>query len=148
MIKVILWDIDGTLLNFKAAEKNAIHKGFERYNLGLCTEEMLARYSAINRTYWERLERGEISKQEVLLGRFREFFAQEGLPVEQAAHFNESYQLDLGETCIFCDNGKELVKELKELGYRQYAVTNGTRTAQRKKLVRSGLGEMRDGAFI
>ena len=35
---------------------------------------MFANYSEINRNYWKRLERGEISKKEVLEGRFREFF--------------------------------------------------------------------------
>lgn len=41
-IKVVLWDIDGTLLNFQAAEKAAINKCFEIHGLGTCTDEMLA----------------------------------------------------------------------------------------------------------
>lgn len=148
MIKVILWDIDGTLLDFSVAEKLAISKCFETHGLGICTDEMLARYSAINRKYWERLERGEITKPEVLVGRFQEFFAKEGLPVEKAEAFNNEYQNRLGDTCVFCDNGYELVAALKEQGYQQYAVTNGTQTAQRKKLKNSGLNQLLDGAFI
>lgn len=31
---------------------------------------------------------------------------------------------------------------------KQYAVTNGTRTAQERKLARSGLGDLFDGVFI
>ena len=53
MIKVILWDVDGTLLDFKKAEYVAIKKCFEIFNLGECTDEMIARYSAINKKYWE-----------------------------------------------------------------------------------------------
>ena len=53
MIKVILWDVDGTLLDFKKSEYAAIKKCFEIYNLGICTDEMIARYSEINRKYWE-----------------------------------------------------------------------------------------------
>ena len=45
MIKVILWDIDATLLDFLAAEKAAIDFCFQKYGLGICTEEMLERYS-------------------------------------------------------------------------------------------------------
>ena len=45
MIKVILWDIDGTLLDFEAAEKVAIGQCFASHNMGECTEEMLKRYS-------------------------------------------------------------------------------------------------------
>ena len=51
-IKVIFWDIDGTLLNFEVAEESAIRKGFAAFGLGPCSDAMLAEYSAINRTYW------------------------------------------------------------------------------------------------
>ena len=73
-INVILWDIDGTLLNFEEAEKYAIRKCFSIFHLGECTDEMLHTYSGINREYWKRLERGELTKIEVLEGRFRDFF--------------------------------------------------------------------------
>ena len=51
MIKVILWDIDGTLLNFLAAEKNAIRTCFSEFGICECTDEMIARYSQINKKY-------------------------------------------------------------------------------------------------
>ena len=41
-IKVVLWDIDGTLLNFEEAEKNAIRACFAQFELGWCSDEMLA----------------------------------------------------------------------------------------------------------
>ena len=77
-INVILWDVDGTLLDFSAAERRALEDCFRSFQMGPCTPELLARYSQINRTYWRRLERGELTKPQVLLGRFEEFFAQEG----------------------------------------------------------------------
>ena len=40
-MKVILWDIDGTLLNFGEAEKEAIRSCFSMFNLGECTDEMI-----------------------------------------------------------------------------------------------------------
>ena len=147
MIKVILWDIDGTLLNFDAAESYAIRKCFEIFDMGVCTDEMIARYSVINRTYWERLEREGISKQEVLVGRYREFFATEGLPVENAEAFNTEYQLRLGDYAFFNDNAYELVKKLKTK-VKQYAVTNGTLVAQERKLEKSELNQLLDGVFI
>ena len=59
MIKVVLWDIDNTLLDFIAAERAAIRKCFSIFDMGECTDEMLAAYSAVNVRWWERLERGE-----------------------------------------------------------------------------------------
>lgn len=148
MIKVLLWDLDGTLLNFDAAEHNALKACFEKLGLGVCTDEMIERYVKINKQYWQKLERGEISKQEVLIGRFREFFRKEGLEAECAEGFNEEYQIRLGDTIVFCDDAFELVKEFKQKGYLQYIVTNGTKVAQDRKLDRSGLRELFDGIFI
>lgn len=147
MIKVILWDIDGTLLDFLKAEHAAIKKCFAIFGLGECTDEMIERYSVINRKYWERMERGEISKLEVLEGRFQEFFTQEHIPTECVSDFNKEYQVRLGDTVFFHDNGYEVVKKLRGK-VKQYAVTNGTSVAQKRKLEKSGLKELFDGVFI
>ncbi len=147
MIKVILWDIDGTLLDFEAAEKTAIGQCFASHDMGECTEEMLKRYSAINRKYWEALEKGKMSKPEILVGRFREFFETEGLPVEKAESFNAEYQVRLGDTVVFCDNAFELVQKYKGQT-KQYAVTNGTKVAQDRKLKNSKLDTLFDDIFI
>lgn len=147
MIKTILWDVDGTLLDFLAAEKAAIRACFAQFGLGDCPEERIARYSAINQRYWRRLENGEITKPQVLVGRFEEFFAQEGIDPALAAPFNEEYQLRLGETVCFMDRSDALIARLRGR-VRQYAVTNGTRVAQERKLEKSGLGKLFDGVFI
>ena len=147
MIKVILWDIDATLLDFLAAEKAAIDFCFEKFGLGTCTEEMLKRYSVINRRYWEMLEKGEMSKPEILVNRFKEFFESEGLASDCAEEFNATYQVALGDTICFRDNGYELVKKLKNQ-YKQYVVTNGTFIAQERKLKKSGIGELVEASFI
>ncbi len=147
VIKVILWDIDGTLLNFGMAEKYAIRKCFSLFGLGGCTDEMLERYSNINRKYWEKLERGELSKPEVLRGRFEEFFAAEKIAFLKMDAFNEEYQLRLGDEVFFQDNGDKVVKRLKN-SVKQYAVTNGTFVAQQRKLEKSGLRQLLDGVFI
>ena len=145
--KVVLWDVDGTLLDFAAAEKVAIRKCFEVFDLGECTDEMIADYSVINKKYWERLERGEISKPEVLEGRFREFFGKYGIVDDVALQFNLEYQVRLGDTVCFHEHGLDVIKELKGK-VLQYAVTNGTRIAQERKLKNSGLIELFDDVFI
>ena len=147
MIKVLLWDIDGTILDFLAAEKEAIKKCFGIFGLGVCTDEMIRRYSKINRKYWEKLERGELTKPEVLIGRFEEFFVNEGIVTDCAPEFNKEYQVRLGDTICFNDNCYELLDTLKGK-LKQYAVTNGTKVAQDRKLKKSGLIDIFDGVFI
>ena len=147
MIKILLWDIDGTLLNFEASERDSIRRLFCEYGFGECTDEMLADYSKINRRYWEALERGELTKPEVLIYRFREFFEKYGLNAHVAVDFNAKYQLYLGDTVVFQDGGYETIEKLQG-EIIQCAVTNGTKEAQNKKLLTSGLGKLFDYVFI
>lgn len=146
-LKVILWDIDGTLLDFKAAEKLAIQACFDHFGLGRCTKEMLTDYAAINRRFWQQLERGELTREEILVGRFEMFFQKYGLDAHCAPAFNLQYQLALGDFVIFHPGGLETVQALRGQ-VKQYAVTNGTRRAQVRKLARSGLDRLLDGVFI
>lgn len=147
MITTILWDIDGTLLDFAAAERAALRTLFKEYHLGDCTDKMLQKYARINRAYWERLERGEISKAEVLVGRFFDFFEQEGIDSRIAAEFNDKYQICLGDTIVYHDDSFHIVQSLQGK-VRQYVVSNGTVVAQTKKLNRSGLGKLMDDIFL
>lgn len=147
MYKYILWDIDGTVLDFHAAERNAIKTLFEKFNIGECTEEMLRMYSGINAKYWQMLEKGEMTKPEILIGRFREFFENIGADTSLCEDFNKAYQLALGDTIEFVKNAKETLLSQKEK-YTIAAVTNGTRVAQEKKLRLSGLDEIFDAIFI
>ena len=148
MIKVILWDIDGTLLDFKKSESYAIKRCFKE--LGICestTDEMVARYSAINHRLWNELAEGKHTKKEVLNLRFEEFFKAEGIDYTDCEKLNGLYQVYLGEYFFFFDDGKETLLKLKE-NYKQYAVTNGTAIAQHKKLANSGMDKIFDGVFI
>ncbi len=147
MIKTILWDVDGTLLDFSAAERTAIRTLFNEFGLGECTDEMLTRYAAINTRFWERLERNEITKPQVLIGRFEQFFGEFGIDKSIAAPFNERYQSCLGDTIVYRDDSIRLIEYLRGR-VRQYVVSNGTIVAQSKKLERSGLGERMNGVFL
>ena len=144
---VLLWDVDGTLLDFIAAEKAAVKTLFHEFGLGECSDEMVARYSEINRLYWEALERGELTKPVILVRRFADFFAEYGIDPAIAPQFNELYQVRLGDTVEFCDDSYELLASLRGR-IRQYAVSNGTVAAQERKLKNSGLDKLFDGVFL
>ena len=147
MITTVLWDVDGTLLDFQAAESAAVRTLFREFGLGECTDEMIRRYSAINVTWWERLERNEITKPRVLVGRFEQFFSEIGVDPRIAPAFNERYQFCLGDTIVYRDDSLDLIRSLRGK-VRQYVVSNGTVVAQSKKLRLSGLGELMDGVFL
>lgn len=146
-IRVILWDLDGTLTDFASAEQAALRSGFEAFGYGPCDDEIVRRYAAHNEACWKRIEREKVDKAAFLVQRFVDFFEDAGLPTDRAAEFNHYYQLALGDTIVYNDNSYELVKSLRG-EVLQYIVTNGTREAQENKLKKSGFDELTDGAFI
>jgi 2-haloacid dehalogenase len=147
VIKTILWDVDETLLDFGAAQRAALITLFSEFGLGPCTDAMVARYDAINHIFWQRLERGEITKPEVLIGRFEQFFSEYGIDPAVSVPFNDRYQLCLGDTIVYRDDCLRLLDFLRGR-VRQYIVSNGTVIAQTKKLDRSGIGKRMDGVFL
>ena len=147
MYKYILWDIDGTVLDFLASESYAIKTLFEKFNLGVCTDEMLKIYSDINVKYWQKLERNEMTKPEILVSRFREFFDKIDVDSSFADSFNKEYQVTLGDHIEFIPGAKEILLSQKGK-YVLVAVTNGTKIAQEKKLRLSGLDKIFDYIFI
>ena len=147
MYKYLLWDIDGTVLDFLASEAYAIRTLFKKYKIGECSDAMLSMYSEINAKYWQRLERNELTKAEILVGRFRDFFEIIGTDITIAEKFNEDYQITLGDHIEFVDKAKDTLLSQKGK-YTLVAVTNGTKRAQEKKLQVSGLDKIFDAIFI
>ena len=147
MIKIILWDIDATLLDFLKSENMALKKAFAHFGLGECTDSTVAEYSAINQSYWNRLETGELTKEQVLVGRFEEFLNAKGFCDVDANEFCEFYESSLPDCVEFIGNAEETIKALSN-SYYQYAVTNGAKNVQTKKLAVSGIDGIFNGAFI
>lgn len=147
MYKYLLWDIDGTVLSFLASEAYAVRTLFKKYKLGECSDEMLKLYSQINTKYWQKLERNELTKPEILVGRFREFFEIMEIDAALAESFNKDYQITLGDYIEFVDNAKETLLSQKGK-FVLAAVTNGTKLAQEKRICLSGLDKIFDEIFI
>lgn len=143
---ILLWDIDGTLMDFKQAEALSLSRCLR--DVGVKAEEsMLQDYSRINLSYWKRLEKGELTKEQVLLGRFVEFLGKYEICVD-AHEFLNAYEENLSHAWFIQDDSLELCKELKNRGYKQYVVTNGWIDVQKTKLHESGFDVIMDGAFI
>ena len=146
MIKNILWDVDGTLLNFKDSEKHALSSCLMGAGIRP-TDEMIAKYSEINKSFWEKLERGELTRDQVLVQRFEVFFDLIGKKVN-IPKFEKAYQEALANVFFYYDNSLMLCQKFKEEGFRQYVVTNGVASTQNKKLRDSKFFYIMDDVFI
>ena len=145
MIRNVLFDLDDTLFDFHKAEKIALTKTLVHFGIDP-TEETLALYSTINAAHWKRLELGEISREEVKVGRYRELFKTIGVecdPVKATAYYES--MLEIGH--YFMPGAPELLEELYRK-YRLYIVSNGTAKVQEGRIGSSGIAKYMDGIFI
>lgn len=142
----ILWDVDGTLLDFVYSQRYALKKCFHAVGHEV-TEEEMALYARINDEYWKRLELGEITKDELLPGRFSALFSALGMEGMDALAFCQEYQTALGSVFSYLDDSLTVCKKLQGQ-VKQYVTTNGVTSTQYSKLKLSGLADVMDGIFI
>lgn len=145
-ITTILWDVDNTLLDFNYSMRNSLKQCFRTVGLQV-TEEMIDRYAEINEGWWKRLERGEVTKAQLLNGRFIDFFAEFGLEELDVEKFRKDYQRNLGNIYSYLDDSLTICKSL-QMKLKQYVVTNGVASTQRNKLGLSGFADIMEEILV
>ena len=145
MIKTVFLDLDDTLFDFHKAEAIALTGMLEEIGV-TPTEERLARYSEINKLQWQRLERGEVTREEVLIERFRLFFLEFGID-RDAEEARRIYEHRLGIGHYFIDGAEELLKSLYGK-YDLYLASNGTASVQRGRIESSGIEKYFKEIFV
>ena len=141
----VLMDLDDTILDFRKAEHRALARSLEE--LGVPYDEtVLNRYSVINLQHWERLENGEITREQVLVGRFEQLLRELGAE-KDAALLRDTYERNLSEGHFFVDGAEELLDALYGK-YRLFLVSNGTACVQQGRLASAGIASYFEKIFI
>lgn len=143
----ILWDLDQTILDFDKSMDYALRASFKHLGLTI-SDEIVERYAAINDSYWKRLELGEVTKNEVLTGRFRTLFEELKISQYQPEDIADYYQEQLGSVAFFLNSSDQVIRCLKEKGFKQFVLTNGVNKTQSNKMKISGLNQLVDGVFV
>ena len=145
MIKFIFLDLDDTILDFHRSEGVALSKTLQSLNVDP-TEAVLARYSQINRAHWQALERKELTRAQVLTGRFQQLFGELGMNV--SANVAQSlYEKNLSQSHFFIDGAPRLLMTLSRK-YPLYIVSNGTILVQTSRIASSGIGRYFKDVFL
>lgn len=147
MIKNVFLDLDDTILDFQKGERKAIEITFRK--MGLPDDKAtVERYIDINLCCWKALERGEMSKDQVLFGRFDRLFSELGVNAS-SAEAQSIYEPILATEHDFIPGGENLLKEFEGLGkYDLYMATNGISAVQKPRIADSGIGKYFKGIFI
>ena len=145
MIECLLLDLDDTILDFHKAERIAIAKTFEDFGVAP-TDEVLHRYHLINKACWERLEKKEWTREQVLVNRFGILFNEVGVKVDPAA-CARAYEKNLSIGHYFLPGAEEAVASLSKK-YRLFLVSNGTASVQKGRLTSANLYRFFEKVFV
>lgn len=147
--KVLLFDLDDTILSFSKAEEYALKKLFLYYSIDI-TKEKVELYQKINLKYWKMLERKEITREGLLKRRFKEFFHEINFPIEDNDAYlaNDIYFSYLTSKVFYIYGAVSTLKVLKDK-YKIYIITNGIKKVQAKRMrLAYKLHNLYDGVFV
>ena len=145
MIEFLFLDLDDTILDFHKAERIALSKTISQFGLEP-NEEVLHRYHLINKAHWEMLERGELTRAEVLTQRFGVLFAEYGLDVDVQV-CAKTYERNLSIGHYFLPGAEEAVDRLSKK-YRLFLASNGTTVVQKGRMTSANLYRFFEKVFV
>lgn len=145
MVEFLLLDLDDTILDFHKAERIAISKTIRDFG-GEPSEELLGRYHEINKWHWEQLELGNMTRAQVLEGRFVMLFAELGIEVD-ATTVARTYEHNLSIGHYFLPGAEEAVDALSKK-YRLFLVSNGTASVQKGRMTSANLYRFFEKVFV
>lgn len=145
MFEFLFLDLDDTILDFQKAEHVALSKTLRGFGLEP-TETVLKRYNLINKAHWEALERKELTREQVLLGRFQVLFEEMGISAEPVK-VARAYEHNLSIGHWFLPGAEEAVARLSRK-YKLYLTSNGTASVQKGRMTSANLYRFFQEVFV
>ena len=145
MIHTVFLDLDETLLDFRRGERAALAAALTQLGIPPAPET-LERYSTINAQQWQLLERGLLTREEILVRRFDLLFGELGVE-RSSAEARDLYEGLLRQQHDFLPGGRELLETLAP-HYDLYIASNGTAAVQDQRIADAGIAAYCRDIFI
>ncbi|WP_141499993.1 YjjG family noncanonical pyrimidine nucleotidase [Paenibacillus luteus] len=143
--KILLFDLDDTLLDFRANESDSLKKLFQQYGYTF-SDELFHLYNSVNKQLWGQYENGSITLDIVLNSRFSETMLKLG-KVVNGVEWEDFYRKLLGDGAqILIEGALDVCRQLSE-SHRLFVITNGITRTQIKRLKQSGLYDFFEEIF-
>lgn len=142
--KILLFDLDDTLLDFGANEADSLNKLFQQYGY-VFSNELFQTYNSVNKQLWTDYENGKIVLGDVLNSRFSETMLRLGVVVD-GVEWENRYREFLGDGCQLIEDAMEVCRSLSA-SHRLFVITNGVTQTQIKRLKQSGLYDFFEDVF-
>ena len=137
--------MDDTLLDFARAEHENLLATLRRFSIP-ANEGTYARFHAINEGLWKALERGEITRERLMVERFERLLTDMGRGKDAEA-VAKAYFNNFPFICFPFSGAADFLTELSRRG-RVYIVTNGSAVIQNRHISDAGFSPYLAGVFI
>ncbi len=145
MTDILLIDLDETILDFHASEAKAIRRTLAQMDVPP-TDENAALYSRLNDEEWKRYERGETTRERLVVHRFERLYAILGIERDALAT-KQIYERMLAEGHDLLPGAREALEYLSHR-FALYLVSNGTAKVQDSRLALADLNRYFKGIFV
>lgn len=141
-IKAILFDADGTIINHKECEKQALKYLFE--NIGFkYKDEYQEIFRPLDRKLWDDVvfNRTLLKKEDIPEYRFKIFFNKIQLNYSDYKNANTLFQDGLSQSSAIIKNADIMMKYLYKKKFDLYVVTNGLVRLQKPRITNSKISQ-------
>jgi 2-haloacid dehalogenase len=135
---LFLFDLDDTLLDFKASEALSFARTLAELGVRENTDALFERYLPINHALWRAFEAGTVSKDVLKVERFRRTFEGAGLYLDPGLA-SRLYLEALADSVVLIDGALALCETLAGIG-EVGIITNGVEAIQHRRIASAGLG--------
>lgn len=142
---ILLFDADNTLFNFDAGNRRAFSEVCRICHLP-DTDELFHAYEAVNAEMWSAFDRGECTKDFLVVERFRLFLERAGLQADPV-QCNKIHLSTLATNTVLLPHALEVCRTLAQTR-NLYIVTNAVAAVQKARLAASDLRPYITDAFI
>ena len=142
---ILLFDADNTLFNFDAGNRRAFSEVCRICHLP-DTDELFHAYEAVNAEMWSAFDRGECTKDFLVIERFRLFLERAGLQADPV-QCNKIHLSTLATNTVLLPHALEVCRTLAQT-HSLYIVTNAVAAVQKARLAASDLRPYITDAFI
>lgn len=142
---ILLFDADNTLFNFDAGNRRAFSEVCRICHL-TDTDELFHSYEAVNAEMWSAFDRGECTKDFLVVERFRLFLERAGLQADPV-QCNKIHLSTLATNTVLLPHALEVCRTLAQT-HSLYIVTNAVAAVQKARLAASDLRPYITDAFI
>jgi putative hydrolase of the HAD superfamily len=144
VLKVVLFDLDDTLVDQEGASRTALLDWLPELGLDLDDpDEMVAAWHTIAEDAYARYQRREITFQDQRRIRVREFLGADATD-DEADELFTGYLSRYEQAWIAFDDAVPALRRVRDAGLVVAVLTNGDSVHQRRKLDRTGLAEHLD----